>query len=689
MRTTLSSIPFGTTLRCATVELIDDISVPYRINAITPREDLASELLRTGECESVIKGSSSEAQKSANPRHPQVRPTQFPAAQKPEEEISMNTRRPRLAINTLCRTIFTLTLMVLFAIISASPAAAQIDLATADFVEWDLPSFDGAGNCPSSIGAVTRPPTGDPVYYVTNGACFSESPNNPGRMGPVMVKFTPGNPLTAQATWRAWNLGGLIETTGGMKITRDERYAFIRTSREIIRVNMWTNVLTHWVDVTNNADPLSWSDLALVERCSGYVDIYTAQNDAVNGGVIQRLTVQNGSNNATVKRWVVDGGAGAEFLSGVAYFSGNGRIYFSEGVDNKIGELDPNTNKVRTWNLSAVDPTVLAPRQISIDTKGLVWVVTSSGHLVSLDPCSNDMAAYLIPGAGAPASPGAMANPFGLGSSGGVVGFTESDGKKVGMLIPNKPTVPVTPSCVTPTYTPDSIVGSTECIYPDYGNVTPDSKPGLPAVHTDLDPLGEFIEVTTPDTGNFPIGIFRDVDRPVGNFWFVQLSSENLHDPSQPNNRISHVSFPTLSVTSAGLVTGGGTIRTITPPLGLDSGSDDDDWDSDSDGGVTSNFGFNVYRKTVTSPVRGKLNYHNKSTGEHVKSVTVDTFTISGNTATFSGTCTNNGLPCTYQVTVQDNGNPGKGRDTFNISGVGVTPNGGTLSGGNIKIHHQ
>jgi hypothetical protein len=401
------------------------------------------------------------------------------------------------------------------------------------------------------------------------------------------------------------------------------------------------------------------------------------------------LTVQNGSNNATVKRWVVDGGAGAEFLSGVAYFSGNGKIYFSEGVDNKIGELDPNTNIVRRWNLSDVDPSVSGPRQISIDTKGVVWAVTASGHLVSLNPYSNDMAAYLIPGAGAPASPGAAANPFGLGTSGGVVGFTESDGKKVGMLIPNKPSVPFTPSSETVPYTPGSIVGSPESIYPDFGNVTPVSKPGQPAVHSDVDPLGEFIEVTTPDTGNFPIGIFRDVDLPVGNFWFVQLTSSNLQDPTQPDHRLSHVSFPTSSVTSAGLVTGGGTIRTSTPPLGLASGTDDDDWDSDSDGGVTSNFGFNVYRKTVTSPVRGKLNYNNKTTGEHVKSVTVDTFSISGNTATFSGNCTNNGMPCTYQVTVQDNGNPGKGRDTFNISGMGVTPNGGTLSGGNIKIHNQ
>jgi hypothetical protein len=205
-------------------------------------------------------------------------------------------------------------------------------------------------------------------------------------------------------------------------------------------------------------------------------------------------------------------------------------------------------------------------------------------------------------------------------------------------------------------------------------------------VHTDVDPVGEFIETTLPDTGNFPLGIFRDVQRPVGNFYFVvELGGAS---PGGPDHRLSHVAFDLSTVTSAGLVTGGGTLRNITPIGDQDYGGDDDDWDSDSDGGVFSNFGFNVYRKNPTATVRGQLNYQNKTTGEHVKSVQITDLQIVGNTATFSGTCTNNGLPgCTFQITVQDNGNPGRGKDTFQISGVGITPNSGTLSGGNIKFH--
>ena len=68
-------------------------------------------------------------------------------------------------------------------------------------------------------------------------------------------------------------------------------------------------------------------------------------------------------------------------------------------------------------------------------------------------------------------------------------------------------------------------------------------------------------------------------------------------------------------------------------------------------------------------------------------SLTVNTLVISGNTATFTGTCTVNQSPCNFSVTVQDNGEPGVGKDTFKISGTGITPESGTLEGGNIEIH--
>lgn len=574
--------------------------------------------------------------------------------------------------------------MALLFIIAAGASEAVAQVTTADFVEWDLPSLQGAGTCPSAIGAVTLPPTGDPVYYVTR--CPAASPNNLGRMGPALVRFVPGIPLeTAVANWRTWNLGDIPDVlpgpTGGMKITADETVAFIRASREIIRVNMTTNALTRWADPFIEGDPVSASDLALVERKVGsdrYIDIYTTQDDVTNQGIVQRLTVKNGSNTATLTQWAVDGGAGEEFLSGVAHFQG--KVYFSESFTAQIGELNPATNRVRRWSLLPVGASI--PRQIATDTKGIIWVVTGSGHLVSLNPQTNDMASYIIPGAGAPPSPGASANPFGIATSGGVVAFTESEGKKTGLLIPNKTPVNVPPSDLPADFVTSPLTGTPDSVVPDTGQVAPDNKAGQPAVHTDLDPFGEFIEATLPDTGNFPFGIFRNVERAVGNFYLVVMLNGTTE------HRLSHVSFPVSEVASAGLVTGGGTIDAA-DPLTAPSASGDPDRDAWAADGGKANFGLNVFRKTVGGAVRGNLNYVNKITGDKVKSVQILTFSISGNTATFSGSCTNNGQPCTFTCTVQDNGNPGRGRDTFSLDGAGFTPNSDTLNGGNIKIHNK
>ena len=89
---------------------------------------------------------------------------------------------------------------------------------------------------------------------------------------------------------------------------------------------------------------------------------------------------------------------------------------------------------------------------------------------------------------------------------------------------------------------------------------------------------------------------------------------------------------------------------------------------------------------------KGNLNYLNKLTNDHVKSVAITYFSVTGTSATFGGTCTNDKtplLPCTFEVTIQDNGTPGNGHDTFSISGIGFVPNQGTLTGGNVYVHRR
>jgi len=117
---------------------------------------------------------------------------------------------------------------------------------------------------------------------------------------------------------------------------------------------------------------------------------------------------------------------------------------------------------------------------------------------------------------------------------------------------------------------------------------------------------------------------------------------------------------------TVGKVTGGGTI--------------------DVAGGI-GNFGFIVEAKSTTGPIGGNLQYHNHASGAKVHSVMFTSLVIAANTATFSGTCTNNGAPCTFTVNVTDNGEPGT-NDTFTISVSGGPPEGGKLRSGNIQIHN-
>jgi len=116
---------------------------------------------------------------------------------------------------------------------------------------------------------------------------------------------------------------------------------------------------------------------------------------------------------------------------------------------------------------------------------------------------------------------------------------------------------------------------------------------------------------------------------------------------------------------ATGKVTGGGTINVA---------------------GGTGNFGFIVQRDFTSDPITGELQYHNKATGAKLKSVSFTSFSVSGNTSTYAGTCTVNGASCTFSVSITDNGEPGAS-DVFTII-INTGPvEGGTIRSGNVKIH--
>jgi hypothetical protein len=102
--------------------------------------------------------------------------------------------------------------------------------------------------------------------------------------------------------------------------------------------------------------------------------------------------------------------------------------------------------------------------------------------------------------------------------------------------------------------------------------------------------------------------------------------------------------------------------------------------------GGQGDFGFNVTKKKGSSGFSGHVNYHDKTGATKVQSEGITSLTITGNSARIQGPCTVNkasGFTCTVDVT--DNGESGSS-DFFQIR-VSSYDRGGTLGGGNIKIH--
>jgi hypothetical protein len=101
--------------------------------------------------------------------------------------------------------------------------------------------------------------------------------------------------------------------------------------------------------------------------------------------------------------------------------------------------------------------------------------------------------------------------------------------------------------------------------------------------------------------------------------------------------------------------------------------------------GGFANFGF--VAKADGSP-SGQLEYQNHASNVNVHSTSITSVSITGTSGTFSGTCTKNGVGCTFTVNVQDNGEPGHDVDMFTISVDSGPTEGGIITKGNIQIHN-
>ncbi len=407
--------------------------------------------------------------------------------------------------------------------------------------EWDLPL--GADRQPGAMSVDLQSNGGSRAWFVTRiGA--------PPRVHSLDVGR---NFKSGAARWSSWTLHpqfpGPVGGIKKLKPSHDRRFAFVRTSFAVHKVDTATNLVTAYPD--GGTDLIS--------------DIAVDNNNRVfwaAGGTIKRLNANAPCAKgaacafAEVVVWAVGGtvgecaiGAFSEAtdpcLSGVSVNSKSQHlVYFSDNGANEIGELDTNSkicstsgvceSKVRRWSLTGLDdPSVNQPRQLHVDRDGTVWVITGSAHLVNLDPKYNRITTHKIP-------TGALNDPFGIAPDGGMIGYTDiaedttlaagpltdTQLHKVAMLIPRgkgEPVYPVSTKAVRETQpvepnTVDSFFES-KLVYP--------KRRTVPTPVTD-NAEGIFVEALVNRNSDyemrhsrFPLGITPDFDRSTGAFFYA------------------------------------------------------------------------------------------------------------------------------------------------------------------------
>jgi hypothetical protein len=104
-------------------------------------------------------------------------------------------------------------------------------------------------------------------------------------------------------------------------------------------------------------------------------------------------------------------------------------------------------------------------------------------------------------------------------------------------------------------------------------------------------------------------------------------------------------------------------------------------------GGEVPQAKFTLEAKSDGNTAKGTCRVVDQATGRTIKCLDVTSLVVSGNHATFYGNATDDGVQTTYRIDVVDDGEPGRGKDTFSVttaSGYSAT---GTLTSGNLQVH--
>jgi hypothetical protein len=436
-------------------------------------------------------------------------------------------------------------------------------LGSAHIVEWDLPvpiDFN-----PGAVVVDTRGEDNDRAWFVTRLADTAAGNRKVYRFD-FQRSLMKNN---GNARWTSWDLTEDIINNGGiakLRPSHDRRFAIVRTSSSIQEVDtqacpagtinnptVCAAGLRRWdFSDPESPDPNSVfvSDIAVDDSRRVFT---VGRSQAFLTGYLQLLIPTKVAFTAsttpikaavgTVTRWQVDGvdqcqsfGVSGFCNSGVDFQpSSQNLVYMSDQGNNAIAELNTATNTIRRWPLppDTTGQPVAEPRQLKIDSSGIVWVVTGSGHLVSLNPknsggCPNGqnrVTRHRIP-------PEALQNDgFGVAPDSNIVGYTDANNNKVGMLKPRDAAV-----CVTPV-----TVGTRKLDIPATVTTVPtvvvsDVTPGIPKTvlkKTTRKPDGIFVEAVvntpapnadptmTPPDSMSPLGITPIKSKGQGTFFYA------------------------------------------------------------------------------------------------------------------------------------------------------------------------
>jgi hypothetical protein len=458
-----------------------------------------------------------------------------------------------------------------FAMLAASPAAAQVDLAVdpvpactafdrTQIIEWDVETL-AADSVPSALVVDRENSRRSRVYFATKTGDSAR-----------LYRLTPGlNMKKNSAEAKSWDLGSFF--TGGLRLRpAGDGRLFVNATLNftfeggIVALDANANTRTTWMD-----RPFlpQISDITVTGGSSK--DVFTAAPEytplptspvVLTGGVVQRLrpgkpnTWKNPDGTTTVPaevtRWQVGGLAGtcdegsgsptAPCIPGVTVdrhgkvFVSEPEFVFKDGRTGAIGELDTKlvacptsvTTKagavcslVRHWPLPSPKA---GPRQLLLDDDGVVWVITTSGEIFALriDRYSNKGWVE-------------RHNPLPAGTEymyavapDGAIGFTDSNGEKVALLFPKNNAKPVTPEPQYVLAEKGTIDGIRKDVYPATHPVTPVVAKADTFIYTLTDD-GTYRETNiatgktdkmAPTGSNSPTGMAVDIARKTGSFYY-------------------------------------------------------------------------------------------------------------------------------------------------------------------------